>query len=93
MTNQPFKTSKKLETRIDGFDHVTTGGLPKGRTTLFTGTSGSAKTVFATQFLAEGIQKFGEGGVFVTFEESVSALRRNAASLGWNIPSCWRCSE
>jgi circadian clock protein KaiC len=76
---------EKLETRIDGFDHVTNGGLPKGRTTLFTGTSGSAKTVFATQFLAEGILKFGQGGVFVTFEESVSAIRRNATSLGWKI--------
>jgi circadian clock protein KaiC len=78
---------EKLETQIDGFDHIASGGLPKGRTTLFTGTSGSAKTVFATQFLVEGIQKFGQSGVFVTFEESVPALRRNAAGLGWNIPA------
>ena len=77
---------EKLETQIDGFDHVCVGGLPKGRTTLFTGTAGSAKTVFGTQFLAEGVQKFGEGVVFVTFEESVGALRRNARSLGWDIP-------
>lgn len=83
--NQIALPIEKLETRIDGFDHVSTGGLPRGRTTLFTGTSGSAKTVFGTQFLAEGVQKFGEGGVFVTFEESVPALRRNASSLGWKI--------
>ena len=45
----------KLETGIPGFEHISQGGLPKGRTTLVAGTAGSAKTVFAAQFLAEGI--------------------------------------
>jgi circadian clock protein KaiC len=84
---------EKLETRIDGFDHIAVGGLPKGRTTLFAGTSGSAKTVFATQFLAEGIKKFDEGGVFVTFEESVDALRRNSVSLGFDIAAWERAGK
>ena len=43
---------EKLETHISGFDLISCGGLPKGRTTLVAGTSGSAKTVFAAQFLA-----------------------------------------
>jgi len=58
---------EKLETGIPGFDHVSKGGLPKGRTTLISGTAGSAKTVMACQFLAEGIEKADESGVFVTF--------------------------
>ena len=60
---------QKLETGMQGFDLIAKGGLPKGRTTLVSGTAGSAKTVFATQFLAEGITKHDERGVFVTFEE------------------------
>jgi circadian clock protein KaiC len=60
------------------------GGLPKGRATLIAGTAGSAKTVFACQFLAEGI-KSGENGVFVTFEEPPQALRKNMGGFGWNI--------
>lgn len=79
---------EKLETGIPGFELISNGGLPKNRTTLVTGTSGSAKTVFAAQFLAEGIIKKNEAGVFVTFEESPDDIRRNMASLGWDI-SVW----
>ncbi len=76
---------KKLKTEIGGFDLISNGGLPQGRTTLISGTAGSGKTVLAVQFLAEGIKKVGEPGVFVTFEESPEDIRRNMASLGWDI--------
>ncbi len=75
----------KLPTGIPGFDSISDGGLPKGRTTLLAGTAGSAKTVFAAQFLAEGIGIYGESGVFITFEESPDDIRRNVISLGWDI--------
>ncbi len=74
----------KLATGIDGFDFLAEGGVPQGRTTLVVGTAGSAKTVFACQFLAEGIQR-GESGVFVTFEEPPKAVRKNMRGFGWNI--------
>jgi circadian clock protein KaiC len=75
---------EKLETGIPGFDFLSQGGLPKGRATLVAGTAGSAKTVFACQFLVEGI-KVGENGVFITFEEPPKALRKNMRGFGWNI--------
>ena len=75
----------KIVTNIPGFDHITIGGLPKYRTTLVSGTAGSAKTVFAAQFLAEGIMKSGKHGVFVTFEEPPTDIRNNMTSLGWDI--------
>jgi circadian clock protein KaiC len=37
----------KLRTEIDGFDLIADGGLPRGRSTLVSGASGSARTVFA----------------------------------------------
>lgn len=74
----------KLRTGIAGFDLIAEGGLPKQRTTLLVGTAGSAKTVFAVQFLAEGI-KVGEPGVFVTFEESPADIRSNMRGLRWDI--------
>jgi len=76
---------EKLATDILGFDAISMGGLPKGRTTLVAGTSGSAKTIFAIQFLANGILKAGEPGVFVTFEEPAQDIRNNVLSLGWDI--------
>jgi circadian clock protein KaiC len=76
---------EKLETGIPGFDLIAQGGLPKGRTTLISGTAGSAKTVMACQFLAEGIEKAGESGVFVTFEESPNDIRKNMLGFGWDL--------
>lgn len=76
---------KKLSTGIEGFDLVAAGGLPEGRTTLISGTAGSAKTVFAAQFLAEGISKDVHNGVFITFEESPDDIIANMENFGWNI--------
>ncbi len=78
-------TVEKLETGIAGFDLISNGGLPKSRTTLVAGTAGSAKTVLAAQFLAEGIKKHDEAGVFVTFEEPPRDIRRNMKGFGWDI--------
>ncbi len=77
----------KVPTGISGFEEISYGGLPKGRSTLISGSSGSGKTIFACQFLAEGIRQFNEPGVFVTFEENVPDLRKNVESFGWNIRS------
>jgi circadian clock protein KaiC len=76
---------QKLATGIPGLEQISDGGLPKGRTTLVAGTAGSGKTLFAAQFLAEGIRRHGEAGVFVTFEERPEDIRTNFVSLGWPI--------
>jgi circadian clock protein KaiC len=76
---------ERLVTGINGFDQVALGGLTRGRTTLVTGSTGSGKTLLAVEFLARGILRFGEPGVFVTFEETPDDLRRNWASLGFPI--------
>ena len=75
----------KIKTGIAGFDLIALGGLPKGRTTLAAGTAGSAKTVMAVHFLAEGIKSTSDNGVFVTFEESPDDICNNMLSLGWDI--------
>ncbi len=86
MTDQGNNLSiQKLATGIPGFDLVASGGIPEGRTTLVAGTAGSGKTVFAAQLLAEGIEKYDQAGVFVTFEESAEDIRRNIISLGWDV--------
>ncbi|WP_190822678.1 circadian clock protein KaiC [Saccharopolyspora pogona] len=76
---------KRLPTGISGLDQVALGGLPAGRSTLVTGTTGSGKTLFAVEFLARGVLGFDEPGIFVTFEEPAADVRRNAASLGFPI--------
>ncbi|MBD1920452.1 circadian clock protein KaiC [Microcoleus sp. FACHB-831] len=76
---------QKIRTMIEGFDDISHGGMPIGRTTLISGTSGTGKTLFAVQFLYNGIRDFDEAGVFVTFEESPSDIIKNACSFGWDL--------
>jgi len=81
----PIQSVKKTATGIPGFDFVSDGGMPTGRTTLVAGSAGSGKTIFAAQFLADGIRHLNENGVFVTFEERPDDIRRNMMSFGWDI--------
>jgi circadian clock protein KaiC len=74
----------KVASGIPGFDQVAMGGLPARRTTVVAGTAGAAKTLFAAQFLAEGV-RLGQPGVFVTLEESAKDLRTNLRTLGWDV--------
>ncbi len=84
----------KVLTGIPGFDDVTIGGLPRRRATVIAGQAGSAKTVFAGQFLVEGVRR-GEPAVFITLEEPARDLRANLSTLGadiatWESEGNWR---
>ncbi|PLZ37027.1 circadian clock protein KaiC, partial [Fischerella thermalis WC542] len=80
-----FGGVEKIRTMIEGFDDISHGGLPVGRTTLVSGTSGTGKTLFSLQFLFNGISYFEEPGVFVTFEESPHDIIKNAHIFGWDL--------
>ncbi|XLQ11064.1 MAG: circadian clock protein KaiC [cyanobacterium endosymbiont of Epithemia adnata isolate EadnSB Bon19] len=81
----PPKGVCKIRTMIEGFDEISHGGLPIGRTTLVSGTSGTGKTLLAIQFLYHGIKYFDYPGLFVTFEESPADVIQNAYSFGWDL--------
>jgi circadian clock protein KaiC len=74
----------KALTGIAGFDEVTGGGLPRGRTTLLVGGPGSGKTIFALQFLVHGAHQE-EPGIFVAFEEDSDRLQANFESFDWDL--------
>ncbi len=75
----------KTPTGITGFDEITGGGLPSGRTTLLVGGPGSGKTIFALQFLALGARECNEPGIFVAFEETSQRIVSNAEDFGWKL--------
>jgi circadian clock protein KaiC len=64
--------------------------LPRGRPTLICGGPGCGKTLFAAEFLVRGATQFGEPGVFMSFEETDGELKRNVASLGFDLPGLVR---
>jgi circadian clock protein KaiC len=85
MTTKQSNELEKLATGIVGFDQISNGGVPRGRTTLLSGTAGSGKTVMALQFLLAGVRDYQENGVFVTFEEAPVDLMQNVRSFGWDL--------
>jgi circadian clock protein KaiC len=84
------KGSAKAPTGIAGFDEITGGGLPRGRTTLLVGGPGSGKTILALQFLVHGARNCGEPGIFVAFEETSKRIAANAESFGWKLAELQR---
>ncbi|TPG49290.1 circadian clock protein KaiC [Roseomonas nepalensis] len=81
----PSTSLPKLATGISGFDDVTLGGLPAGRPSLICGAAGCGKTLFAVTFLVNGATRYGEPGVFMSFEERAEDLAANVASLGYDL--------
>ncbi|MGZ5090534.1 MAG: circadian clock protein KaiC [Burkholderiales bacterium] len=81
----PVNVAIKAPTGIVGFDEITGGGLPRGRTTLLVGGPGSGKTILALQFLVHGAQHCKEPGIFVAFEETSKRILANAESFGWKL--------
>jgi circadian clock protein KaiC len=77
----------KAPTGIPGFDEITNGGLPAGRTTLLVGGPGAGKTVFALESLVNAARQFREPGIFVAFEENSRQIIGNAATFGWDLPA------
>ena len=76
----------KSPSGVQGLDEITNGGLPKGRPTLICGGAGSGKTLLAASFLLNGVVRYGEPGVLMTFEETSEELASDLASLGYDLP-------
>jgi len=75
----------KTLTGIVGFDDITFGGLPQKRSTLLVGSIGSGKTFMGLEFIINGVKKYNESGVFMTFEEKTEELIDNVSSLCNNL--------
>jgi|SRR5579859_416505 len=82
----PYAVVTKTLTGIQGFDEITDGGLPRGRTALVMGGPGCGKTVFALQALINAAHRDKEAGIFVAFEEGTRQIVANAATFGWDLP-------
>ena len=67
-SQRPPQSTERLGTGVPGLDELMGGGVPVGDVVMVTGTAGSGKTTFATQFVAEGLRQ-GEGVVIAVFEE------------------------
>ncbi len=54
---------------------------------LVLGEPGAGKTILCSQYLANGMIKFGESGLFVSLEEGKGHFMREMSSFGWDLQS------
>ncbi len=76
---------ERVPTGIEGFDKIVEGGLPKGSLTLLSGTPGTAKSIFALQYIANGAKKYGEKGIYISFEQNKDSLIRQMSRFGYDL--------
>jgi len=75
----------RIKSGIEGLDKLMEGGFLKGDVVLVAGNMGSGKTILSAQFIHEGATKYGEKGVYVTFEEDAKTLKRNLLQFGYDL--------
>jgi len=75
----------RCPTGIVGFDKTCQGGFVRNSDNLIVGGPGSGKTTFLMQFLWNGITKFGENGLYCSFEPDIVETLNDAMSYGWDF--------
>ena len=85
----PDRGFTRVESGIPGFDALVNGGFYSGTVNTVTGSSGTGKTVFASQFIHYGAKK-GEKGLIILPSESSNYLKREMSSFGWDF---WKLEE
>jgi len=77
--------NKKSKTGIPGFDLMINGGFEPESINLVAGSAGSGKTLFAAQFVLNGVLKYDEPGIYVTFEEKKDKFYKDMESIGYDM--------
>jgi circadian clock protein KaiC len=80
-----LRNTSRVKTGIVEFDEMLHGGFMGGDAVLVAGSAGSGKTTLSLQYLVNGIIKYGEPGIYVTFEQMPDQIYRDAKSFGWDL--------
>lgn len=75
----------RVRTGIEGVDELVNGGFPRGQTILVTGGAGTGKSTFAMQYIYRGAKVYDEPGIYVSLEETIPSIRKNATAYGWDV--------
>ncbi|MBN1934128.1 MAG: hypothetical protein JW934_05665, partial [Anaerolineae bacterium] len=76
---------QRLKTGIPELDEMLYGGFLPESANLVEGAPGTGKSTFGMQFVYNGIVKYNEPGLILTFEEFPQQYYNDALSFGWNF--------
>ncbi len=75
---------KRMSLGVEALDEMMGGGIPEGDSLLIAGSSGTGKSVLATQFIAAGLRA-GEPGIVAVFEERPEEYTGRASTFGLDL--------
>jgi len=75
----------RVRTGVTQLDKMLCGGFVAGDTVIVAGGAGTGKTTLGLQYLVNGATRFGENGIFVTFEQMPNQIYRDAKNFGWDL--------
>jgi circadian clock protein KaiC len=78
-------TMERVKTGIAGLDKMLGGGFLPQTANLVEGAPGTGKTTLGMQFIYNGIVRYNEPGIILTFEEFPQQYYRDAAAFGWDF--------
>jgi len=76
---------QRIKTGIKGLDEMLCGGFLPQTANLVEGATGTGKTTLGMQFIYNGITRYNEPGLIITFEEFPQQYYRDAAAFGWDF--------
>jgi circadian clock protein KaiC len=85
----PRRSPERLSMGVPGLDEMLGGGIPLGDSVVVAGPAGSGKTVFSTQFIAEGVRR-GDAGVIAVFEERPRDYIERSRAFGLDLDAMVR---
>ena len=77
-------STKRLSIGVPELDEMLGGGIPEGDSLLIAGSSGTGKSLLATQFIAAGIRE-GQPGIVAVFEERPEEYAARASAFGLHL--------
>jgi circadian clock protein KaiC len=75
----------RVQTGIKGLDEMLFGGFLPQTANLVEGAPGTGKTTIGMQFIYNGITRFDQPGLIITFEEFPQQYYQDAAAFGWDF--------
>lgn len=82
----------KIQTGVEGFDGLCSGGLPAGRVYVVSGPPGSGKTTFGIQFLTNGAS-FGDVGLYLTLLETSDDIVADMSGYDINLEALMKMKK
>ncbi len=76
---------ERIKSGVPGLDEMLAGGFLAQSANLVEGAPGTGKTTLGMQFIYNGITKFNQPGLILTFEEFPQQYYDDAASYGWDL--------